>query len=105
VEKPVAIEGQELKLATITVGALESIELSGKEGRKFNIALIALSLLAAGDLVHGTEEWVRSVHVFSPNGADDEDPPFQRLLAAANVVNGFKTPKPGENGPAAPAAE
>lgn len=102
-EQPVTIEGQELKLATITVGALESIELSGKEGRKFNIALIALSLLAAGDTEHGTEEWVRSVHVFSPDSADD--PPFQQLLEAANLVNGFKTAQPGEKGPAAPAAE
>ena len=104
-EKPVTIEGQELKLATITVGALESIELSGKEGRKFNIALIALSLLAAGDTEHGTEEWVRSVHVFNSDGDTASDPPFQQLLAVATAVNGFKTAKPGEKGPEAPAAE
>ena len=104
-EKPVIVEGQELKVSTITVGALEAIELSGKEGRKFNIALIAASLLSAGDSEHGNEEWVRSVHVFSPGA---EEPPFHLLLAAANEVNGFKAPapaKPGESGPAAPAAE
>lgn len=101
-KKPVIVEGQSLEVATITVGALETIELSGKEGRKFNIALIALSLLAAGDTEHGTEEWVRSVHVFAPDGAE---PPFQALLAAANEVNGFKTAKPGESEPEAPAAE
>lgn len=100
-EQPVTIEGKELRLATITVGALESIELGGKEGRKFNIALIALSLLAAGDTEHGTEEWVRSVHVFAQDGAE---PPFQQLLSAANKVNGFKTATPGEKGPEAPAA-
>lgn len=100
-EKSVTIEDQEVKLATITVGALETIELSGKTGRKFNIALIAASLLSAGDAARGTEEWVRSVHVFAPDGSE---PPFQQLLAAANEVNGFKAAQPGETEPAAPAA-
>lgn len=102
--KTVTIEGTEISLATITVGDLETIELSGKSGRKFNIALVAVSILAAGDTERGTEEWVRTVHAFSdvPGG----EPPFQMLIAAANEVNGLSAPKPkGETEPAAPAAE
>jgi hypothetical protein len=102
VEKPVTIEGQELKVATITVGALETIELSGKTGRKFNIALIAASLLAAGDTEHGTEAWVKTLPAFDPVGGVS---PFRQLIDAANEVNGFKAAdaKPGETEPAAPA--
>ncbi len=100
--KPVTIEGQEITLATITVGDIETIELSGKSGRKFNIALVAASIRAAGDMERGTEEWVRTVHVFSE--VPGEDPSFQRLITAANEVNGLSAPK-GESGPAAPAAE
>ena len=86
-KKPVLIEGQEVILATITVGDLETIDLTGKSGRKFNIAMIAASILAAGDAERGTEAWVRSVHAFDPEGGDA---PFQLLLDAANEVNGFK---------------
>ena len=99
--KTVTIEGQEITLATITVGDIETIELSGKSGRKFNIALVAASILAGGDKDRGSEDWVRTVHVFSE--VPGQDPPFQQLIAAANEVNGL-TPK-GESGPAAPAAE
>ena len=99
--KTVTIAGQEISLATITVGDLETIELSGKTGRKFNIALVALAVLASGDKEHGTEEWVRTIPVFSESGGD---PPFQTILAAANEVNGLSAPK-GESEPAAPAAE
>jgi len=97
-QKPVLIEGQEIKLATITVGDLEEVDLSGKTGRKFNIAMIAASIRAAGDLEHGTEAWVRTVHAFDPEGGD---PPFQLLLEAGNEVNGFNrrkeknAPEPG----------
>lgn len=86
-KKPVLIEGQEVILATITVGDLETVDLSGKTGRKFNIAMIAASILASGDQERGTEAWVRSVHAFDPEGGDA---PFQLLLDAANEVNGFK---------------
>jgi len=102
-KQTVNYEGQEFELATITVGAMETIVLDDKKGRKFNIAMIAASLLSAGDTEHGTEDWVRSLPVFSP---EETDPPFMEFLAAANKVNGFK-PKPqivGENEPAAPAA-
>jgi len=102
-KQTVNYEGQEFELATITVGALENVVLDGKKARAFNIALVAASLLSAGDAEHGTEDWVRSLPVFSP---EEIDPPFMEFLAAANKVNGFKS-KPqivGENEPAAPAA-
>ena len=69
-KKPVLIEGQEVTLATITVGDLETVDLSAKTGRKFNIAMIAASILAAGDQERGTEAWVRTVHAFDPEGGD-----------------------------------
>jgi hypothetical protein len=102
-KKPVLIEGQEVTLATITVGDLETVDLSAKTGRKFNIAMIAASILAAGDQERGTEAWVRTVHAFDPEGGDA---PFQLLLEAANEVNGFKKLVAEKNAPvpAAPAA-
>lgn len=117
--KTLTIDGQDVTLATITVGALEEIEVAGKTGRKFNIALAACSILSAGDTEKGTEAWVRSLQTFAP---DDEKPPFKQVVDAANLVNYFETqeqqdaadqerilarkgqakPK-GESGPAAPA--
>lgn len=100
----VTIEGEELTVATVKVGALEVIDLDGKKGRQFNIAFIAASLLSAGDQKHGTEVYVRSIPVFDAEGGDG---PFDKLLRAANEVNGFKNPKPaqpGEGEPVAPAA-
>lgn len=102
-KQTVSYEGQDYELATITVGAMETIVLDEKKGRKFNIAMIAASLLSAGDTTNGTEDWVRSLPVFDP---EESDPPFMKFLAAANKVNGFK-PKPqivGETEPEAPAA-
>ena len=98
--KTVTVLGQDLTLATITIGTLEQIDLAGKKGRGFNIALIAGSLLASGDAERGTEAWVKSLPAFAPEG---ETPPFQILLEAANEVNGFKPPPVGEKGPEAPA--
>ena len=102
-KKPVLIEGQEVTLATITVGDLETIDLTGKTGRKFNIAMIAASILASGDQERGTEVWVRSVQAFDPEGGDSS---FQKLIDAANEVNGFKKQVLEKNAPApaAPAA-
>ena len=101
-QKTVTVDGQDLTLATITIGTLEQIDLAGKKGRTFNIALVAASILASGDTTHGTEEWVKSLPAFV---ADGEEPPFQKLLEAANAVNGFEAPKPaaGKSEPAAPA--
>ncbi len=103
-KQTVTIEGQECTLATITVGAYEQLELEGKKGRAFNVAFIAACLLSAGDTERGTEAWVRSAQMFSPEG--DEETDFLRLLKAANQVNGLK-PRPvvpvGETGPEAPA--
>ena len=98
--KTVTIEGQEICLATITVGALEEIELADKKGRKFNIALVAASLRAAGDKERGTEAWVLTLPAFDPAGGV---PAFRLLIQAANEVNGLREPEPGEKGPAAPA--
>jgi hypothetical protein len=91
-QKPVTVAGEEVILATITVGTLEEIELAGKKGRAFNVGLIAASIRSSGDKLHGTEEWVRALPAF--NG------PFIELLTAANEVNGFTM---GEPEPAAPA--
>jgi hypothetical protein len=99
-KKSVTVDGAELAVATITIGDLESVELAGKTGRKFNIALVAASLLAAGDTEHGTEDWVRKLPAFAPVGTE---PPFTTLLSVANEVNGFSAPKPGESEPEAPA--
>lgn len=105
-KETIPLMGQEVTLATVTVGILETIELEGKRGRQFNIAFIAASLLAAGDKERGSEAWVRTVPVFDETG--ENKPPFDALMKAANNVNGFKTPtadtKPGEGEPAAPAA-
>ena len=98
--KSVTVDGAELTVATITIGDLETVELAGKTGRKFNIALVAASLLAAGDTERGTEDWVCKLPAFAPIGTE---PPFTALLAAANEVNGFKAPAPGESEPEAPA--
>ncbi len=101
-QKPVLIEGQEVSVSTITVGVLETIELSGKTGRKFNIALIAASVLAGGDAARGSEDWVRSLNAFDPEGGDS---PFHLLLDAANEVNGFKrVAEKNAPAPEAPAA-
>ncbi len=100
--RTVSIDGQDVNLATITVGALETIELGGLRGRKFNIALVAASILSTGDTERGNVAWVATLPIFSP---DEEQPAFLRLVDAANEVNGFKSPKPGETEPAAPAAE
>lgn len=95
--KTVTVDGLDLTLATITIGTLETIELAGKKGRGFNIALVAGSILASGDKEHGAEEWVKSLPAFAPDG---EEPPFQALLSAANEVNGFKPAPKGEEKPA-----
>jgi hypothetical protein len=101
VQKTETVSGEDVTLATITVEAIEKIELAGKKGRQFNVAFIAASILAAGDAVRGSEDWVRKLHVFSPDGGAA---PFDTLIRAANEVNGFKNPKPGEAEPEAPAA-
>jgi hypothetical protein len=110
-ERTETIDGQPVTLATITVGALEQIEVAGKTGRAFNIALVAASILSAGDKEHGTEAWVRSLRAFGPSG---QKPPFKLVIDAANLVNFFETeaeqnardakgkPK-GESEPEAPA--
>jgi hypothetical protein len=103
-QKPVSIEGKEVILSTITVGALEDIELTGKAGRKWNIAMIAASILASGDTERGTEAWVRGLPAFDPEGGDS---PFKMLIDAANAVNGFdkvKVPEKNAQAPDAPAA-
>lgn len=86
-KKPVLIEGQEITLATMTIGDLEAIDLTGKTGRKWNIAMIAASIAASGDTEHGTEAWVKAREAFDPEGEDSE---FDLLLDAMNTVNGFK---------------
>jgi hypothetical protein len=86
--KTETIDGQEVTLATITVGAIEKIEVAGKTGRAFNRALVACSILAAGDSERGTEAWADEVQVFAPKGVK---PAFKRLLDAANLVNYFET--------------
>jgi len=98
-QQTVTVDGQEVTLATITVGMLETIELTGKKGHAFSAAFVAASILAAGDKERGTEAWVNGLPFF--NG------PLNKLLEAANEVNGFNTakPEPGEPEPeAAPAA-
>lgn len=103
----VTIDDAEIKLSTVTVDAIETIVLDGKQGRKFNIAFIAAAILSAGDVAHGTEKWVRSQAAFSADPTVQPD--FNVLLDAANRVNGFKPTtvvmKSGEDEPAAPAAE
>ena len=51
-QKSVSIGPETIVLATITVGDLEAIDLTGKTGRKFNIGMIAASVLASGDKEH-----------------------------------------------------
>ena len=85
-KKSVSIDGQDVTLATITVGDLEDIEIEGKTGRKWNIAMVAASIRSAGDAERGTEAWVRKVPAFDPEGGDG---PFKLLVNAMNLVNGF----------------
>jgi len=122
-EKTITVQGQSVTLATITAGALEKVEVAGKSARAFNIALVAASIAAAGDMQRGTEAWVRSLQAFGP---EDETPPFKMAVDAANLVNYFESqeqqdaaaaavkkireaakkgvaPPKGENEPAAPA--
>ena len=87
-EKIISINGQDVKLATITVGALEQVEVAGKTARPFNIALVAASILGAGDNERGTEAWVRSLQAFAPEGVK---PDFKKAVDAANLVNYFET--------------
>ena len=103
-KKVITHEGQDYTLASITVEALEKVTMDGKEGRAWNAAMIAASLLSAGNNPeHATEEWVKKLAVFGPQEAGE--PPFIQFLKAANYVNGFKAPDAkGEPGPAAPAA-
>ena len=101
-KKPVLIAGQEINVATVTVGDIETIDLTGKTGRKFNIAMIAASVLASGDKERGTEDWVRGLLAFDPDGGASE---FQRMLDATNDVNGFtKVTEKNASAPVAPAA-
>ncbi len=102
-QKSVSIGPETIVLATITVGDLEAIDLTGKTGRKFNIGMIAASVLASGDKEHGTEAWVRRQLAFNPEGGESD---FQKLLDACNEVNGFKPAVLEKNAPApvAPAA-
>jgi len=86
-KKTVLIEGEAITLSTISVGDLEDIEIDGKTGRKWNIAMVAASIRSAGDSQRGTEAWVRTVPAFDPEGGDG---PFRRLVEAMNEVNGFK---------------
>jgi hypothetical protein len=86
-KKKFQIDGQEVTLATITIEELETAEMDGKTGRKWNIAMVAASIRSAGDAEHGTEAWVRSVKAFDPEGGDGE---FKLLVDAMNEVNGFK---------------
>lgn len=110
-EEVVEIDGLQIKVATIRVEELETIELAGLTGRKFNIAFIKCSLLAAGDKEHAADGWIRGLPAFGEqgeNGEPDIPSDFDRLLAATNKVNGFKPKpavvKPGEGAPAEPAA-
>ena len=102
-QKSVSIGPEIIVLATITVGALEEIDLTGKTGRKFNTAMIAAAILASGDKEHGNEAWVRAQLAFNPEGGESD---FQKLLDACNEVNGFKPAVLEKNAPApvAPAA-
>ena len=103
-QKSVSIGPDSILLATITVGDLEDIEIEGKTGRKWNIAMVAASIRSAGDAEHGTEAWVRKVPAFDPEGGDG---PFKQLVNAMNDVNGFtvviqKKAQEGAEAPAAP---
>lgn len=102
-KKTVPIDGQDVIVATITVGDLEAVEIENKTGRKWNIAMVAASIRAAGDAERGTEAWVRTVPAFDPGGGDG---PFKLLVEAMNEVNGFKAVlEKNAPAPAVPAAE
>jgi hypothetical protein len=100
-KKTVPIEGQDVTLATITIGDLEAVEIESKTGRKWNIAMVAASIRAAGDAERGTEAWVRTAKAFDPEGGDGA---FKILVDAMNEVNGFKRAlEKKDQAPAAPA--
>ncbi len=86
---------QQVELATVTVGTMEQIELAGKKGLGFNIALVAASIKTTGDENRGTEEFVRSLPFF-PETAGEEMSAFHKLLRAATEVNGMKVVVPGK---------
>jgi hypothetical protein len=87
-EKTITLAGRTVKLATITVDALEKCDLAGKNGRTFNIALVVASALAGGFSETGLEAWVRSLQAFAPEAEESQ---FQQVVNAANVVNYFET--------------
>jgi hypothetical protein len=100
-KKSVSIGDESIILATITIGDLEAVDIEGKTGRKWNVAMVAASIRASGDTEHGTEAWVRTVPAFDPEGGDG---PFKLLVEAMNDVNGFtKALEKNAPAPAAPA--
>ena len=86
--KTISINGQDVILATITVGAIEQIEVAGKQGRAFNASLVAASILSAGDKERGTEAWVQNLETFAPKGTKSQ---FKLAIDAANLVNYVET--------------
>lgn len=80
---------ESVELATVLVETVEVIQIGGKKGIEFNIALTAASILSAGDKERGTEAWVRKLPFFGETFG--EDAPFVSMLQAASAVNGMKT--------------
>ncbi len=104
----ITVEGveQTVQVATVTVGTMEEIELAGKKGLAFNIALVAASIKTTGDNARGTEQWVKALPFFPETFGEDMSA-FHKLLRATTEVNGMKiaVPKQGEEAPSVAAIQ